>query len=249
MSTKYRIKIWQDEFAECPFESWDCEPDLMYESGGWNRMITDYSQGKIVEFIKHTPSNGQIIKHQKQLCEILEIDHDYLCERELTKDEKADEIRWEISKDCSVDQLAQLCELFKLPHHNYTSTGYSQGDWADVLIVLTDDFYEKTGCDKRNASKILDGTAKLFDSWAWGDVYGFTVEKATEIVKLTREDFNAGKFENVDDDLEWEDSDSCGGYYGEDVQGIVECSGVPLEVVKDAFYYQNIDKWVEYEQD
>lgn len=194
MATKYRIKIWQDEFAECPFESWDCEPDLMYESGGWNRIITDYSQGKIVEFIKQFPSNGQIIKHQKQLCDILDINYEYLCERELIKDEKADEIRWEITKDCSINQLAQLCELFKIQHHSYTSTGYSQGDWADVLIVLTDEFYEKTGCDRRNAKDILSSTTKLFDSWAWGDVYGFTVEKATEIVKLTREDFCAGKF-------------------------------------------------------
>lgn len=246
MSTKYRIKIWQDEFAECPFESWDCEPDLMYESGRNN--VRDFSDGNIVEFIKHTPSNGQIIKHQKQLCEILDIDHEYLCERELTKDEKADEIRWEITTSLSVNQLVLLCELFKIPHLNHSSTGYSQGDWADVLIVLTDDFYEKTGCDKRNASKILEGTAKLFDAWAWGDVYGFTVEKAVEMVRLTREDFNNGKFEEVLDDLEWEDSDSCGGFYGEDIQGIVEGSGVPLEVVKDAFYYENIGKWVEYEQ-
>ena len=245
MGTKYRIKIWQDECAECPFESWDGEPDLMYESGRNN--CTDYSNGNIVEFIKQFPTNNQIIKHQKQLCEILDIDHEYLCERELTKDEKADEIRWEITTDRAINELTQLCEVFKIPHHNYTSTGYSQSDWADVLIVLTDEFYLKTGADRRNAKDILIGTVKLFDAWAWGDVYGFTVEKAVEMVKLTREDFNEGKFENVDDDLEWEDVDSCGGFYGEDIQGIVECSGVPLEVVKDAFYYENINKWVEYE--
>lgn len=245
---KFRIKISRDESASCPFEEWDCEPDLMYTTGRYGQ-VTDYSKGNIVEFIKQFPSNGQIIKHQKQLCEILEIDHDYLCERELSKDEKADEIRWEITTRCSIEQLVELCELFKIQHHNYTSTVYSQGDWADVLIVLTDDFYEKTGCDRRNASIILDGTAKLFDAWAWGDVYGFTVEKAVEMVKLTREDFDKGKFENVEDEIEWEDSDSCWGFYGEDVEGVAENSGVPLEVVKDAFYYKNIDKWIEYEKD
>ena len=245
---KYRVIISRVENAECPFESWDFEPDLMYESGGWNRIVTDFSKGNIVEFIKQFPSNGQIIKHQKQLCEILDIDHDYLCERELTKDEKSDEIRWEITTSCSIKQLTELCELFKIQHSNFTSTGYSQGDWANVLIVLTDDFYEKTGCDRRNASKILEGTEKLFDAWAWGDVYGFIVEKAVEMVKLTREDFNAGKFEDVEDELEWEGVDSCWGFYGEDVEGVADCSGVPLEVVKDAFHYTNIDKWVEYEQ-
>jgi hypothetical protein len=248
MSTKFRIRISRDENASCPFEDWDCEPDLMYESGRY-RDRKDYSNGNIVEFIKQFPSNNQIIKHQKQLCEILDIDHEYLCERELTKDEKADEIRWEISKDCRIDQLAQLCELFKISHHNYTSTGYSQGDWANVLIVLTDEFYERTGCDRRNAKSILDGTEKLFDAWAWGDVYHYEVEKATEMVKLTREDFNNGKFEECEDELEWSTYESCSGFYGEDIQSIVEHSGAPLEVVKDAFYYENIDKWVEYEQD
>jgi len=244
MSTKFRIRISRDENASCPFEDWDCEPDLMYE--GPRGSGKDYSNGNIVEFIKNFPTKGVIIKHQKQLCEILDIDHEYLCERKLSSEEKSDEIRWEITTDRGVNELAQLCELFKIPHLNYTSTG--DGDWADVLIVLTNEFYEKTGCDRRNAKSILDGTAILFKDWFRGDVYSFEVEKATEIVKLTREDFNAGKFENVDDDLEWEHYDSCGGFYGEDIQGIVEHSGAPLEVVKDAFYYENIDKWVEYEQ-
>lgn len=238
---KFRIKISNDEGAENPFIAWDCEPALMYESGrGYG--TTDCSDGEIVEFIKQFPTNGQIIKHQKALCDILEIDYDYLCARELTKDEKADEIRWEITTSCNVEQLAQLCELFKIQHLNYTSTGYSQGDCTNVLLVLTDEFYERTGCDRRRAKEILEGSQKLFDAWIWGDVYGFTVEKATEMVKLTREDFDAGKFEDVEDELEWNHHDGCSGFYGEDVEGVVENSGTPIEVVREAF--DNIDKWM-----
>jgi hypothetical protein len=238
---KYRIKISNDEGAENPFIAWDCEPALMYQYG--RGYVTDCNDGEIVEFIKQFPSNNQIIKHQKALCDILEIDHDYLCERELTKDEKADEIRWEISTSCNIKQLAQLCELFKIQHLNYTtSSGYSQGDWANVLLVLTDKFYERTGCDRRKAKEILEGSQKLFDAWAWGDVYHFNIEKATEMVKLTRKDFDDGKFENVEDELEWDHHDSYSGFYGEDVDGVAENSDISKEIVKEAF--ENIDKWV-----
>ena len=29
-----RIEIWYDQDAENPFTAWDCEPELMYYSGG-----------------------------------------------------------------------------------------------------------------------------------------------------------------------------------------------------------------------
>ena len=238
---KYRIKISNDNWSENPFIAWDCEPALMYQYGK-NYGTTDCSNGEIVEFIKQFPTNGQIIKHQVTLCGILELDHPYLCERELTKDEKADEIRWEINSKLSVEQLRDLCELFKIQHSYHESRGYSQGDWAEVLLVLTDDFYESTGCDRRKAKEILEGSQKLFDAWAWGDVYQFNIEKATEMVKITREDFDAGKFENVEDELEWDHHDGCSGFYGEDIDGVAENSDVSIEIVKEAF--ENIDKWV-----
>ena len=62
------------------------------------------------------------------------------------------------------------------------------------------------------------------------------------MVKLTREDFDVGKFEDVEDELEWNHHDGCSGFYGEDVEGVVENSGTPTEVVREAF--DNIDKWV-----
>jgi|GEM_PF-3015651 len=242
---KYRIKIERDDWSENPFEAWDCEPELIYRYE--RNDVNDCSNGRIVKFIKDFPTNGQIIKHQVTLCDILEIDHDYLCERELTKDEKADEIRWEIDDSLSIEQLVDLCELFNIHHSHHESIGYSQRDWAEVLLVLTDDFYERTGCDRNRYEEILEGSRKLFDAWAWGDVYRFEVEEATEIVKLTREDFNASRFEGVEDEIEWDHYDGCGGFYGEDIDGIAENSGVSKEIVEKAFYYENRGKWIEFE--
>ena len=212
---KLRVRVIYDSNAENPFEAWDGEPDVMCR---YDRHVSDFSKGRIVEFIKYKPTNGQIIRHQAKLCEILELDLEYLNERQLTKDEKADEIRWEITSNLSIQQLGELCELFKIGYTQYTSRGYSQSDWSDVLIVLTDDFYKETGCDPKNAENILKGAAKLYDDWAWGDVFGFKLEECIPMVKLTREDFEAGKFEEVEDEEEWNEIDSCWGFYGNDFE-------------------------------
>jgi hypothetical protein len=107
-----------------------------------------------------------------------------------------------------------VCDLFKIPHLKSTSRGYSQSDWADVFILLTDEFFETTGCDRKNSKEILEGTEKLFDAYMWGNVYGFTVYEGKEMVKLSRKDFESDNCDNVSEEIEWEEVDSCGGFYG-----------------------------------
>lgn len=208
-----RIKIWHDQFAECPFEAWDCEPDLMYSGG--RGMEKDFSKGNILSDIQNKATFGRIIKHQQAIAEILEIDLQYYKDYDFAPHDKVNDIESEMSQ-ASIEQLAKLCDLFKIPYLLHNSTGYSQGDWAEVLIVLTEEFFTKTGCDRKNSEEILKGTAKLFDQWAWGDTYGFTIEECKEYVKIPRDKFDAGEFEDPETELEWEEIDSCSGFYGDD---------------------------------
>lgn len=201
-----RIKIIHDSSPQCPWTDWDCEPDLMFSGGRGNER--DFSEGSIVSFIVNKAETNTIIRHQKALAEILEIDLQYFKDYSFTKDEKADDIRNEFYS-ANIEQLGKLCELFKIPYTQYNSTGYSQGDWADVLIVLTDEFYKRTGCSPKNAESILEGTAELFDQWAWGDVYGFRVEECKQFTKTYKDG-------TVEEDEEWEEIDSCWGFYGTD---------------------------------
>ena len=54
---------------------------------------------------------------------------------------------------------------------------------------------------------------------AWGDVYGFTVEKKVKFVRIPAADFDAGNFcDNAEREEEWEHEDSCGGFYGNDFE-------------------------------
>ena len=216
-----KVTIWRDDYPTNPFTDWDCEPDLMWEGG--RNYGDDYSKGNIAEFIAGFPSDGQIIKHQQKLAEILEIDLEYFKAYGHSKEDKISDIRHSIQHAC-MDDLVSICKLFKVPHKSYTSTGYSQGDWADVLIVLTDKFFERTGCDKNNSESILDGTANLFNGYMWGDVFGYTIYEGREMVKLSSQDFESGNCDNVERLIEWEATDSCAGFYGRNflTNGILE---------------------------
>ena len=114
--------------------------------------------------------------------------------------------------------MAKLCTILKIPHSFHESRGYSQGDWAEVLIVCTDKFFETTGCQHKNTEEILKGSRELFDAWIWGDVFGFKESTKKEFVKIPREQYNAGNFDNVEDEIEWEETDSCWGFYGDDFE-------------------------------
>lgn len=193
-----KLKIWHDSNAECPFETWDSEPELMYW-GSRNNGVTDYSKGKILSFIRNKATTSIIIRHQKRLAEILDVNLQYFKQYSFTSEEKADDIRSAMD-EVDLSELASVCLLLKIPHLQYDSKGCSQGDSADVLIVLTDEFFETTGCERKNSEIILKDTATLFDNWAWGNTFGFSV------VEITTCNLGCEHEEIVD---------SCGGFYGD----------------------------------
>ena len=214
METQKRIKIWYDNFSMNPWVDGDCEPPLMYD-GGRNSGSNDFSDGGIVDAILAKATHHRIVRHQKKLAEILEINFEYFKDYNYSLDEKVDSIRTEIGC-ASISQLSELCDFFKIPNKQYTSRGYSQGDWADVLIVLTDEWFERVGANKERIEEILQSTAKLFDAWAWGDVYGFTIQEKKVYKKVLAADLDAGNFEDVEEEEEWEDVDSCSGFFGDE---------------------------------
>jgi hypothetical protein len=174
-SKKLTFEIVHDSDPTNPFTDWDGEPPLMFSSGR-NAGVTDYSNGAILETIQETATDGRIIRHSAKILDILGSSFEYY--EDDTKEDKIDHIKDEIN-NATVEELGELCELFKLPYKQYTSSGYSQGDWAEVLILLTPEFYETTGCKPEHQQQNLEGTAELFNQWAWGDVYGFRIYEET----------------------------------------------------------------------
>lgn len=241
METKKRIRILYDKNPQNPFKEWDCEPPLMYDGGRWYE--GDFSNGEIHEAILDKITDGFIIRYQKDLEEILEdVDLQDMKDREFSKDDKISDIRYYIGK-ANITELEKLCQLLKIPHSTHSSKGYSQGDCAYVLIVLTDKFFERTGCDRKNSESILKGTRELFDTWAWGDVYGFIIEECKSYAKVPAEEFKYGSMDNVEFEEEWEEIDSCWGFYGTNwlENGMLDYAGKEFEEQLKNYDYSDIE--------
>jgi hypothetical protein len=97
-------------------------------------------------------------------------------------------------------------------------------------------FKDKTSwTDEKTArcKEILESDVTVYDQYITGDVYGF------EMQKLVYE-FEQPADENIDpedDDLPWEDGDSCWGFYGDKVEenGMLDHTGMEFkDVAKEA---------------
>lgn len=108
----------------------------------------------------------------------------------------------------SMTAAHELYKLMGIPSLLTTSTGYSQGDWAELLIVATPQAQMSWGTDitMDNADEMLRPQADLYGYWAWGDIYGYVIMERIDDPK----DINAAE--------EWEEIEygSCWGFYGPD---------------------------------
>lgn len=201
------ISIFFEQGASNPFEEWDGYNCLMTLAA--RNFSKDYSKGEIVKYIANKLSDNQITYHKANLLEIINskasgyygqpsniqdfnIDYPLM---EYSVIERADLIREYIAEIDDLEILSDLCEYMKIPYFYGTSTGYSQGDYSDVLVAWNPSFGEITGIKENEVTtEQLESYFKLYGAWAWGDVYFYTITQSDsdEII------------------------DSCTGFYGSD---------------------------------
>ena len=95
----------------------------------------------------------------------------------------------------------------------WSSTGHCQGDYVEGIAFCTIDRYQKmvdtdTTNWKEKVELFIDAGAEIVGMWMWGDVKGFTLEEKVTYTK---------KYDNPEREdeksYEWEEIDSCWGYY------------------------------------
>lgn len=95
----------------------------------------------------------------------------------------------------------------------WSSTGHCQGDYVEGIAFCTIDRYQKmvdtdTTNWKEKVEVFIDAGAESVGMWMWGDVKGFTLEEKVTYIK---------KYDNPEREdeksYEWEEIDSCWGYY------------------------------------
>lgn len=104
----------------------------------------------------------------------------------------------------------------------WSSTGYSQGDYLSGIAYVTKERYDKmcgkTGVDwKEWANQLIDDEVKSIGMWAWGDVKGFVLEKKVPYTKSFHD-----KDREDEECFDWEEVDSCWGYFMETEELISE---------------------------
>lgn len=204
----YTIKILQDIDPQNPFENWDCEPSLMVESSNYKH---DYSDGEIDSYLQGYLTNNQILCHQKKIIKLFNIDNYEKELKGISCDHKLEILYDDLDSFISenIKNKEKFCVGFNIDHYKGTSRGYSQSDWADVFVIITDKDRKRMGTDPKHDTEVLKGSFKLYGDWAWGNVYGYQII-----------------------DKGGEDLDSCWGFYGDP-----EESGIINEAKSVIDYY------------
>lgn len=213
----YQIRIDPEECPENPFEAWDSEPDLIAASWDLGRAYVKAYGSTEYEYLPELTAN-EIRANTADICRETEtrsllhlIDEhapNYRYDYSTAADAVNDALQGYYADLGASDRLEFLSFVLGLKGIVSLCTsvhGYSQGDYAELLIIASPAFLERTGAVIESPEQ-LRYAAELYAAWAFGDVYYYTVE-----------DEDGGTI------------DSCGGFYGSDH----EDSGL-LESARDA---------------
>ena len=128
--------------------------------------------------------------------------------------------------DSTIDYIAQnfLCDKVKMMSYGFGYNGdisfYHEfsTDSEGICWLEKDEFLKYSGCKEEDwKEKSLDEIEFLLDelkSWGDGDVYGFVVEDAIRIQGI-KTYYNGEREDEPYIDTQWEESDSCWGFYGD----------------------------------
>jgi hypothetical protein len=185
----YQITVEQDVHASNPFKEFNCEPPTITYYGGRHGDMSVYcgapeTLGEIVSLMPDSCfERGKRVKLIKDyigcsLKEFAEIHQDYgdvkdsfrqmLTERyDLKPKGWGSALEW-------FEVAASLLTEAGIPCLNDQSIGYSQRNITLVLVIATQEWRDKVGCDDEHVASNLQGTVDLYSAWAWGDVYGIS---------------------------------------------------------------------------
>ena len=252
----YRITVYQDEDAESPFTDWALAGVYFwdYPNYGYNRRLSSYcssevdaesaedalkrlvynyvSQKKIIDYINSENVENFRMRYDKadhmwyleNLYDGKWYEHDRFSPYDV-KNERCTDDLCDILEEDDFTYLLQDCKY--IAFYEWSSHGYCQGDYVSGYAYCDKERFKKmvdtnTKNWRKRALGLFEGEVKDIGIWMWGDVKGFVLEKKVHYKKVFTE---IGR--EPEDDYEWEQIDSCWGYYYEDADDLIE------EVIKE----------------
>lgn len=252
----FRIRACYDDGPANPFEDWDGHWPMLVCTADRGSKIVDYDTklpGARISAPLERFTDAHLVHDQKAVAKILDANtHDLLhrINAERSYEEEVEEVpKWVTDADALRDwfngawddvsegetfaKTEELFDLLGIPCLHTTSTGCSQGDWAELLIAATPEAQQALRRQPKDMSdedwtkalaKDVEAQADLYGYWAWGDVYGYVVDKRVEqtcpecAMSMSPDDDECPACEEPVDP-EWDDAcdhNSCWGYYGDD---------------------------------
>jgi len=197
------VKVARDEDPENPFTAWDCEPPIIVAYPDHGRLhMRSYG---VPDELPHLDRMA-VLKHWREMIQGLGYAPTFGGLRHLARD------RFDTPLDRCIayalaahyddlaesDKLSMLADAYRwlgIPCHLGSTTGYVQGDYAEVLVVATPEWQQRVGAPDDSLVAQCEGAVKLYGYWAWGDVWGYTIET------------QSGEY-----------IESCWGFYGDDLE-------------------------------
>lgn len=187
----FTVRLIHDDSPENPWEVWDCQTPLLSQRGR-DAIDTHDSGDDIARFFGHV-SDSWVSRHWRAICTAMDVDADaedqdareharYHVQAlgETRRERFAEYLSEAEGESRFFDMLAGLYTLAKIPALSTEVRGYSQGDWARVLLVATPAHADRCGYDFErpgfDVAESLKGDAELWRSYIFGDVYGYAVE-------------------------------------------------------------------------
>lgn len=250
----YRITIYQDEDAGCPCTDWDlagvyfwdyqnyglnrklsrnCSSEVGAENAedALKRLVCKYvSQKKIIDYINSENVENFRMRYDKsEHMWYLENLYDgkwYNHKEFFPSDLKRFDERVELCDILEEDDFTYLLHDCKdIAFYEWSSSGYCHGDRVSGYAYCDKErFKEMVDTNTKNWRKraldLFEGEVNDIGMWMWGDVKGYVLEKKRPYTKLYDDGYTSESYD-------WEQIDSCWGYYYEDADDLIE------EVIKE----------------
>lgn len=209
MTKKYAVHILYDETPENPFEAWDSEPPILVAH--WDRGQYSLTEYGLADRCPDIPE-AVVRKRWKEMLAALNYGvfgwvpprfngngytQDWAGLRKFADDHRDYSHLWEaLAEEYEAalelyetsDRLAKYAEVYEwlgCPAYVGSTSGCSQGDYAEVLVVWTKEWMGKVGINHTmltlsNIELDQKNTVKLYGAWVWGNVYGWAITRSTE---------------------------------------------------------------------
>lgn len=211
----YRIKVYYCHDSECPITNWGLFGSFFFEYSDMHRLhdecnwktffydnkhnlrdvidaivMKHIEQKDIVKYLKKGEANGISFTYNRgnNVWELRHKTSPYIGQEFSPSDLTDFDYRGELIEDLDDEDLLDIISKYgkDVVAIEWSTRGYSQGDYIKGIAYVTKEKYDNEVCDKEgdwkeDCAKIINNEVKSIGMWMWGDIKGYVLEKVEKM--------------------------------------------------------------------